>query len=96
MMEETLGFSCDENGIPNVWGTGFVGATYRLPISEIPENWQDDFEKHRWAYDGNSFVERDGWQQEWDDQVAAIVAADNQRAAEILAEKQKMQESQQG
>jgi hypothetical protein len=70
-MSDTLRFTCDDDGVIKQWGLGFVGGQYQIPLSQVPENYEEDFRNHKWRYDGSSFIERETWRQEVEEDAIA-------------------------
>jgi hypothetical protein len=92
MMSATLRFTCDDDGVVKQWGLGFVGAQYQIPLSEAPENYEEDFLKHKWRYDGSTFIERETWVQELEAEAAAEAAIAARLEAERLARLEQQEE----
>lgn len=64
-MSDVLYFSCDDNGIVMQWGIAFTSGDFSVPLSSAPQDYNLEFPKKKWIYDGSSFIERDGWIEEY-------------------------------
>ena len=61
----------DDLGVIQSWSYDSSDSMEFVEHSIVPENHVEGFSKKRWAYIDGSFVERNGWLEEWNENLKA-------------------------